>query len=168
MATVLCVEDEPIIRASIVAELSAVGYRVIEAANGEEGLASILTNKPDLVLCDITMPVMSGFEMLLDLRKNHKQFDDMPLILVSALAQPKNVIEGMRLGGDDYLTKPLDFDKLLATVHAWISKPKSVIRRTEARHDGAGQGYARRRHQGAGDRRFHHHTAHLRAQPEPL
>ena len=116
MATILCIEDEAHLREVIVGELEDNGYDVLQAANGREGLEMILTHEPDHVICDITMPNMNGHDLVKTLREKHSQFDDTPFIFLSALADSTDVLDGMRLGADDYLTKPIDFDLLLAKI----------------------------------------------------
>ena len=120
MATtlILCVEDEPDIRGDIAEELRDAGYETVEAANGREGLQAMTEHKPDLVLCDITMPVMNGYEMLTALRDDHPDFADLSFVFLSALADRKDIIAGRQLGADDYATKPVDFEMLLATVES--------------------------------------------------
>jgi len=131
MTTVLCVEDEPQIRAEIVDELNDCGYMTIEAANGKEGVEAVLEHKPNLVLCDINMPVMSGFEMLDALRENHPEFDGIPFVFLSALADRNDVVRGKMMGGDDYITKPIDFIDLLSTLESRLSQ----VTRIEARNE---------------------------------
>lgn len=116
-ALILCVEDEEVLRRDIVEELCEAGYRVIEAATGEEALAQCRATRPDLILCDISMPGMNGYDVLRELRRQPDGFVDIPFLFLSALADRKQVVEGKLLGADDYLTKPVDFDLLLATVH---------------------------------------------------
>ena len=120
MATILilCVEDEADIRGDIVEELRDAGYATVEAANGREGLEAMAEHKPDLVLCDITMPEMNGYEMLTSLRDNHPELADLPFVFLSALADRKDIIAGRQLGADDYVTKPVDFGMLLAMVES--------------------------------------------------
>ena len=120
MATILilCVEDEADIRGDIVEELRDAGYATVEAANGREGMEAIAQHKPDLVLCDITMPEMNGYEMLTALRDNHPELVDLPFVFLSALADRKDIIAGRQLGADDYVTKPVDFGMLLAMVES--------------------------------------------------
>ena len=130
MAKVLCVEDEPRIRESIVAELVDAGYETVEAANGDEGMEAILEHDPDLVLCDITMPEKDGYELLTELRENHPQKSNTPFVFISARANREHIIAGKRLGADDYLTKPIDFEVLLATVE---SRLRQVNRMEELR-----------------------------------
>lgn len=122
MAKILCVEDEEVIRQLVVEELQDEGHETIEAANGQEGLDAILKYKPDLVLCDVNMPVMGGHELLEKLRESHPELADMPFIFLSALADRKDIIAGSKLGADDYLTKPIDFEMLLISVDTRLNQ----------------------------------------------
>ncbi|NQV20598.1 MAG: response regulator [Rhodospirillales bacterium] len=132
MAKILCVEDEELIRKLVVEELADEGHETIEASNGEEGLAAIMKYKPDLVLCDVNMPGMGGYQLLTTLRENHPELADMPFIYLSALADRKDVIGGRKLGADDYLTKPIDFEMLLNSVETRLNQ----VNRMEARKQG--------------------------------
>ena len=124
MAIILCVEDEPDIRHDIVEELQDAGFATIEAANGEEGLLEIRKQKPDLVLCDIIMPVMSGLELLVAVKENQPGLSEIPFIMLSALANTEDIVKGKRLGADDYVAKPIDFDLLLATIESRLRQVK--------------------------------------------
>ncbi len=135
MPTVLCVEDESQIRAEIVGELEDCGYKTIEAGNGVEGLKAIIEHRPDMVLCDISMPVMGGFELLDTLRKEHSEFACTPFVFISALAEPDDVIQGKMRGGDDYITKPIDFVDLLATLEARLSQVARIVEIKETEKD---------------------------------
>ncbi len=126
MAMILCVEDEPDIRHDIVEELQDAGFATIEAANGEVGLLEIRKHKPDLVLCDIAMPVMSGFELLVAVKENQAELSGIPFIFLSALANQEDIVKGKRLGADDYLVKPIDFDLLLVTVESRLRQVKKL------------------------------------------
>jgi len=121
MQTILCVEDEIDLRADIREELEAAGYRVLEAANGKEALAALDAEVPDLVLCDITMPQMSGLEVLARVREN-AQLADLPFIFLTALAGRSDLLAGKAAGVDDYLTKPIDYDLMLITIAARLSQ----------------------------------------------
>ena len=125
-AKVLCVEDEPDIRADIAEELLQSGYEVLQAENGRRGLELILQHRPDLVISDASMPQMTGYDLLAELRENHDRLANMPFILLSAFAGRDEIIGGMRLGADDYLTKPIDFEMLLAKVDAAIRRARRV------------------------------------------
>lgn len=122
MSRILCVEDEPALRRVLVEELALAGYETMEATNGMDGLSSILEYRPDLVLCDITMPKMNGHDLLRNLRIGHPEYADLPFVFLSALADKADVIEGRKLGADDYLTKPVDLDILLSTVESRLTQ----------------------------------------------
>lgn len=113
MPTVLCIEDEIAIRQDIVEELEDAGYQTLQAGDGIEGLETICKKKPDLVLCDITMPRMDGRALLTEIRERHPEFADLPFLFLSALADRKDVLAGLAVGADDYLTKPIDYELLL-------------------------------------------------------
>ncbi len=131
MAIVLCIEDEAHLREIIVEELEDEGYDVLEANNGREGLDMILRHRPDMVVSDITMPQMNGHELLLELRENHPKFAELPFIFLSALADKSQVIEGLELGADDYLTKPIDYDMLLVKVKAGLRQSDRVAQKQQ-------------------------------------
>lgn len=121
MTTILCVEDQVDIRNDIFGELTDAGYNVIGAADGVAGLDAILKQKPDLVLCDIAMPEMGGFDLLHRIREHHPECGTIPFIFLTALTDRQHIIKGRMSGCDDYLTKPVDFDILLATVHSRLA-----------------------------------------------
>ena len=126
METIICIEDEPLVRKNIVEELEDLGLKVFEAADGFEGLQLIFKHQPDLVICDITMPRMSGLELLRHLRDNHKYFDEMPFLFLSAIADDASIISGLKKGAYNYLTKPVDFDLLGATVLASLDHVRTI------------------------------------------
>ncbi|MEC9368456.1 MAG: response regulator [Pseudomonadota bacterium] len=135
MATILCIEDERSLRDDIVEELSDAGYKVLQAENGQQGLETILAEKPDLVLCDLSMPVMGGREMLSELRNKHPEFDSMPFMFLSALMERKVLLEGLRLGADDYLMKPVDYDVLLLKVQTALKRVQRLKQAAQYRYD---------------------------------
>jgi DNA-binding response OmpR family regulator len=112
---ILCIEDDRETAALIAEELVDRGYEVTVAHDGREGLAAILRTMPDLVLSDISMPVMSGFELLERLVALAPRFSKMPFVFLTALTDRDNELRGRQLGADDYVTKPIDFE-LLATI----------------------------------------------------
>ena len=99
--------------------LTALGYDVDEANDGEEALAKIAADPPDLVLLDIMMPKIDGLEVARRLKAD-KSLPFIPVILVTAKATPKDVVAGLEAGGDDYLTKPIDHGALVARVRAML------------------------------------------------
>lgn len=131
MAKILCVEDEPDLREQIVEELVDAGYEVLEAGNGVEGLAVIENGAPDLVLSDVNMPGMGGHELMKRVRDRHPELSDMPFLFLSAQADRAQVIEAKKMGADDYLTKPVDFELLLATLEARLAQVERMASHKE-------------------------------------
>ncbi|MDF2094782.1 response regulator [Aquibaculum arenosum] len=115
---ILCCEDEPHLRADIADELREAGYRVVEAASGPNALAALQSLHPDLILCDIMMPGLDGYCVLERLRHDHPLLADVPFVFLTALSPSDAVVKGKRAGADDYLTKPIDYDLMLATIDA--------------------------------------------------
>jgi len=118
---ILCIEDDRETAALIAEELTDRGYEIYIAHDGREGFASILKNMPDLVLSDISMPVMSGFELLERLIALAPRFSQMPFVFLTALTDRDNELRGRRLGADDYVTKPIDFDVLATIITARLA-----------------------------------------------
>ncbi len=119
-ATILCIDDETLLREDIVEELEDEGYKVLQASDGHEGLKLILSHRPDLVICDITMPRKNGYELLKEVRGEHGISAEMPFIFLSALADKEHVVAGLKLGADNFMTKPVDFDVLRVKVKACL------------------------------------------------
>jgi DNA-binding response OmpR family regulator len=120
--TILCIEDDRETAALIAESLVDRGFSVDIAHDGREGLASILRQIPDLVLCDISMPFLSGFDVLERLTELAPKFGYMPFVFLTALTDRENELKGRQLGADDYVTKPVDFDVLEAIVNARIAR----------------------------------------------
>ena len=99
--------------------LSSLGYEVIVAEDGEQALASVRRELPDLVLLDIMMPKIDGLEVVRQLKAD-ATLPFIPVILVTARAGPKDIVAGLDAGGDDYLTKPIDHGALVARVRAML------------------------------------------------
>jgi DNA-binding response OmpR family regulator len=123
--TVLCIDDDCETAGLIVEELNDRGYAVGVAYNGRDGLNAILKAPPDLVLADVNMPAMSGFDLLERLTALEPRFTRMPFVFLTALADHDNELKGWQLGADDYVTKPVDFDVLAAVI---ASRLKRVAR----------------------------------------
>lgn len=119
--TILCIEDDRETAALIAEELIDRGYAVTLAHDGREGLAAILKTMPDLVLSDISMPIMSGFELLERLIALAPRFARMPFVFLTALTDRDNELKGRQLGADDYVTKPIDFDVLATIITARLA-----------------------------------------------
>jgi DNA-binding response OmpR family regulator len=119
---VLCIEDDAETAALIAEELGYRGYQVDMACNGRDGLDAILRSPPDLVLADINMPVMSGFDLLRRLTAMEPRFSRVPFVFLTALADRDNEIRGRQLGADDYVTKPVEFEVLAAVINARLKR----------------------------------------------
>jgi DNA-binding response OmpR family regulator len=119
---VLCVEDDRDMASLICEELVDRGFEVRAAFNGRDALAAILEDPPDLVLSDVGMPGMSGFELLERLTTMEPRFESMPFVFLTALGDHDSELKGWRLGADDYLTKPVDYDVLAALITARLAR----------------------------------------------
>jgi len=123
---ILIVDDNETNRDIIVARLEAHGYETLQAADGQEALTAVTQHRPDLVLLDVMMPNIDGIEVCRRL-KSDAAFPFLPVILVTAKVDTKDVVAGLEAGADEYLTKPIDQAALVARV-------KSVLR-IKALHD---------------------------------
>ncbi|MCR9099928.1 MAG: response regulator [bacterium] len=117
MKKILLVEDTPTIRENLTEYLELSGHDVVVATNGQEGWAFLQAEQPDLVICDVKMPLLDGFEI----KERANQDDalkDIPFIFLSAAAQKTDIARGQALGAIAYLTKPFDMKDLLS----WVNK----------------------------------------------
>lgn len=114
MATVVVIEDEADLRDLIVEELQDQGHDVLASANGEQGLAAILKHKPRFVCCDINMPVMNGFAVKHKLNTLGIGPEQLTFIFITARSDKNDVADGLMIGADYYLTKPIDIERLIA------------------------------------------------------
>jgi DNA-binding response OmpR family regulator len=124
---ILCVEDDLETASLIAEEFEERGYEITLAHDGQAGFAAVLKRQPDIVLCDVSMPVMSGFELLDRLVELTPRFASMPFIFLTALGDRDNQLKGRRLGADDYVVKPIDFEILDTIIRARLAK----VARTE-------------------------------------
>jgi adenylate cyclase len=118
-ARILVVDDTEENRDILEVRLKSRGYEVISAVDGEDGLAKIRAMLPDLVLLDVMMPKLDGFEVCRRVKAD-TSLPFIPIILVTAKADSKDVVEGLEAGGDDYLTKPIDQAALMARVRSML------------------------------------------------
>jgi two-component system, cell cycle response regulator len=116
---VVVAEDSLVIRAVLVEQLQSRGYRVIEAADGEQALAACHRERPDVVLLDVEMPHLDGHAVLAGI-KAEPLLADIPVVFVTSRVTTEDVVEGLRLGAHDYLRKPFEPSELLARVHAAV------------------------------------------------
>jgi len=115
---ILCIEDDRETAALIVEELEDRDFEVGVAYSGQEGLLTIMKNSPDLVLCDIGMPTMTGFEVLERLTELAPRIGRIPFVFLTALGDRASELKGRGLGADDYVAKPIDFDRLGLIIQA--------------------------------------------------
>jgi two-component system, cell cycle response regulator len=120
-AKILVVDDEPFNVDYLEQELEELNYETLSAANGREALAQIESGHSDVVLLDIMMPVMDGFQVLTHLKAT-STWRDLPVIVISAMTDMRSVVKGIKLGADDYLPKPFDDVLLKARLHACVEK----------------------------------------------
>ncbi len=116
---ILVVEDEPTLRRIIVDALSRVGYGVTSACDGVEGVELFRAKQPDLVVADIMMPHMDGFEMVREMRRISTTTQ---YLFLSARSDSDDVVEGFHVGGNDYLRKPFAMSELLVRIESLLSR----------------------------------------------
>tara|TARA_R110001592_G_scaffold236456_1_gene494775 strand:- start:66 stop:1046 length:981 start_codon:yes stop_codon:yes gene_type:complete len=122
MNRVLVIEDESALRETLSEILAINDYEVIKAADGEEGVEKALETLPDIIICDVNMPKMNGFEVLTSLSSVLIEDDLPPFIFLTAKIEQKNIRQGMSLGADDYITKPFNAEEILKAVKLRIEK----------------------------------------------
>ena len=115
---VLVVDDNPAVRAILKLTLEQAGYRVTVASNGKEGLKKVRESRPDLVLLDIMMPGIDGWQVCHLLR----EVADVPIIMLTVLDKEEQIARGLNLGADDYIVKPWSNRELLTRVHAVLRR----------------------------------------------
>ena len=124
--TILVVDDELLLREMLTDIFTIAGYNVITAQDGKEGLEKIEKYCPDFVILDGSMPVMDGFETLVQIRKNPK-FINLPVMMFTALSGESEQLKGLNLGADDYITKPFKTPILLTKVKSILDRKKKSI-----------------------------------------
>lgn len=125
MQHILLIEDNKEVRENTAEILELAGYKVATAADGKKGVEQVAKNKPDLIICDIMMPVLDGFGVLHLLSKN-PDTANIPFIFLTAKAERSDLRKGMEMGADDYITKPFDKIELLNAVESRLKKISSL------------------------------------------
>src|SRR5258708_8916269 len=128
MTRILVIEDDRMILENVLEILSLEGFEVRGAANGKIGLDLAMQFQPDLIICDIAMPEMNGYEVLMALR-DKPEMAAVPLIFLTAKASKVDVRYGMELGADDYLTKPFSAQDLLLAVNTRLRKYHAIAQK---------------------------------------
>jgi DNA-binding response OmpR family regulator len=119
MARILIIEDETPMRTALKDVIENEGYRAITAADGESGLKRAMEEKPDLILLDVMMPKLDGYEVCAELRR---LANPVPILMLTAKGQVEDRVSGLDAGADDYLVKPFSTEELLARVRALLRR----------------------------------------------
>ena len=122
-AKILVIEDEEEIIRLLTFRFEQEGYEVLSAYNGVEGLRILQQESPNLVVLDVMMPRMNGWETC----KRIRQYSDVPIIMLTALGQETDLVRGLELGADDYVTKPFSLAELVARVRAALRRGKQPL-----------------------------------------
>ena len=118
---ILIIDDDPVLIELIQYNLEEEGYQVSTARNGQEGIRLFFTNRPDVVILDLMMPKLNGYEVC----KRIREMADTPIIMLTAKGREEDIIQGLDLGADDYLTKPFRVRILLARVRAVLRRARA-------------------------------------------
>ena len=122
MQTVLVIEDDPTMLIGLKDNFEFKGYKVVTAADGERGLKAALNVKPDLIILDIMLPKINGYEICRLIREEKLA---MPIIMLTAKGEESDIVLGLNLGADDYVTKPFSIKELLARAAAFLRRAKT-------------------------------------------
>lgn len=125
MKTILIVEDDTTLRENILDFLREEGYNAISAEDGLVGLQLALSNAPDLILCDIMMPKMNGYDFFKTIQQI-KSIAAIPFIFITAKGEREDIRTGMQLGADDYIAKPFDLNDLLMAINTRLQKVERI------------------------------------------
>jgi DNA-binding response OmpR family regulator len=123
METILIVEDDATMLRGLKDNFEFKGYRVLTAADGEDGLEAALGQKPDLIILDIMLPKINGYEVCRLIRAEGLE---MPIIMLTAKGEESDIVLGLNLGADDYVTKPFSIKELLARTAAFLRRSKQT------------------------------------------
>ena len=142
MAKILVAEDEPSLYKLLEFRLNSLGHEILLATDGKQALALVKSERPDLVLLDVMMPVIDGFEACERIR----EFSTVPIIMLTAKGEEKHRVRGLELGADDYIVKPFSANELIARVKAVLRRAKitgSSANQSVFSHGGLRIDYAR-------------------------
>jgi len=124
METILIIEDNPSLLMGLKDNFAAQGYCVKTATDGESGLEEALRVKPDLIVLDLMLPKVNGYEICRLLRREKLE---MPIIMLTAKAEEADVVLGLHIGADDYVTKPFRIKELLARAEAFLRRSRQSV-----------------------------------------
>ena len=132
MTKILVVDDDTAINELIKINLEINGYEVVQAFNGIEGFAKAKQEEPALIILDVMMPEVDGYTVAQRIRQSQK-ISETPIIMLTALSELKDKVNGFNIGVDDYLTKPFEIDELLVRVRAILKRTKQIPKSTAVR-----------------------------------
>lgn len=135
---ILIIDDAEFILDSTAVLLEFEGYEVITALNGEDGIKLAETEKPDLIICDVSMPGLNGYDVITHL-KNNKETETIPFVFLTAFTEKAKMREGMAKGADDYLTKPFEKSDLLNVVETQLKKSKNLEKHVQEKVEEIGK-----------------------------
>ncbi len=121
-ATILIIEDDTSLREGLAMNLELEGYKVLKAADGEQGMKMAFDSRQDLIVLDIMMPCWTGLDILEELRKRG---ENTPVLILSARNATLDKVEGLNLGADDYMTKPFDLPELIARIEVMLRRKRT-------------------------------------------
>lgn len=130
MKKILIIEDDELLRTCTIDFLNEEGFTVYAAEDGIKGVQVAIETVPDLIICDISMPKMDGFEVLKTLQ-SIPATATIPFIFLTAKSQKEDLRRGMQLGADDFITKPFDYNELLKAIHIRFGKHENIINANE-------------------------------------
>ena len=142
MKTILVIEDDELIRNNLIEILELEGFRAIDAENGRVGVQKARAYNPDLVLCDVCMPELDGYEVLESLR-SHSQTSTIPIVFLTAKSEKHDMRQGMNSGADDYLIKPCSVSELLGAISSRLKKQAVFVQRYTAQQQQATAAFRR-------------------------
>ncbi len=135
---ILLIEDNAEIRENMAEIIDLAGYEVFTAENGKEGVGLAIREKPDLILCDIMMPVLDGYGVL-HMVQQHSNLQTIPFIFLTAKSERSEIRRGMELGADDYITKPFDGTELLQAIAIRLKKAEQLKEQFPVTVQGVGE-----------------------------
>lgn len=132
MTKILVIDDDSAINELIKINLELQGYEVVQALNGIEGFAKAKQEEPSLIILDVMMPEVDGFTVAQRIRQT-EEIAETPIIMLTALSQLNDKVNGFNIGVDDYLTKPFEIDELIVRVRALLKRTKQIPKSTAVR-----------------------------------
>ncbi len=132
MTKILVVDDDSAINELIKINLELQGYEVVQAFNGLEGFAKAKQEEPSLIILDVMMPEVDGYTMAQRVRQA-EDISDTPIIMLTALSELNNKVDGFNIGVDDYLTKPFEIEELLVRVRAVLKRTNQIPKSSAVR-----------------------------------